>query len=56
MFVKKIIVARKAAPRIERSHSRSTLAKRTNGICMRKSITNGNISEKSIATTKIAQT
>jgi len=55
-FVKKIIVARNAAPRIERSHSRLTPAKRTSGICIRKSIIKGNSSPKIIATAKIAQT
>jgi hypothetical protein len=55
-FVKKIIVARNAAPRIERSHSRLTPAKTTNGICIRKSIIKGKSSPKIIATAKIAQT
>jgi hypothetical protein len=55
-FVKKIIVAKKVAPRIERSHSRLTSAIRMNGICKRKSTIRGNSSPKRIAMIKIAQT
>jgi hypothetical protein len=55
-FVKKIMLAKKAAPRIERSHSRLTPANTTNGICIKKSTIKGNSSPKIIAMTKIAQT
>jgi hypothetical protein len=55
-FVKKIIVARKAAPLIDLTQSRLTPAATTKGICIKKRTSNGNISQKTTATAKIAQT
>jgi hypothetical protein len=54
-LVKNIIDAKNAAPLKERSHSRLTPARMTNGICSMKSNIKGISSMKIIAATKMAQ-
>jgi hypothetical protein len=55
-FVKKIMVAKKAAPRIDRCHSRLTPARRTIGIWIRNNAMSGISSQKIIAAAKMEQT